>query len=142
MTVTDAKKAVDSGAKAIVVSNHGGRVSENHPSSISVLKKICKEVKGKIKIIFDGGIRSGEDIFKAIAIGTDLVMVGRPFSVAVAGGDREGVKTLIEQYKKDLIKIMLLTGAKDISSINEEMIILPQFFNELKEAQIRNNMII
>ncbi|HPO51170.1 MAG TPA: alpha-hydroxy-acid oxidizing protein, partial [Spirochaetota bacterium] len=142
MTVYDAKKALDCGARAIVVSNHGGRISENHPSSISVLKKIVKEVKGKIKIIFDGGVRSGEDIFKAIAIGADLVMIGRPFSVAVVGGGKEGVKTLVENYKKELIKIMLLTGAKNISSINEDMVILPPYFNELEESQIRNNIII
>lgn len=139
MTVTDAKQAIDAGAKAIVISNHGGRVSENHPSSISVLKRIAKEVKGKVKIIFDGGVRSGEDIFKAVAMGADLVMIGRPFSVAVAGGEREGVKTLIEQYKNDLIKIMLLTGAKNIASINEDMVIIPQYFNELEESQIKNN---
>ena len=114
-------------------------MSENHPSSISVLKKIAKEVKGKIKIIFDGGVRSGEDIFKAIALGADLVMIGRPFFMAVAGGEREGVKTLIDQYKNELVKIMLLTGAKDISSITEDMVILPQYFNEVEETQFKSS---
>ncbi|OHD17253.1 MAG: hypothetical protein A2Y34_18460 [Spirochaetes bacterium GWC1_27_15] len=139
MTVDDAKKAVDCGAAAIVISNHGGRVTENHPSSISVLKKITNALKKDIKIIFDGGVRSGEDIFKAIALGADCVMVGRPFSTAVLGGGKEGVKVLVSQYQKELLKIMLLTGCKDISSIKEDMILLPRNFNELEDLDFTKN---
>ncbi len=127
MDVEDAENAVRAGVSAIVVSNHGGRITDNHPSSISVLKEITKAVKGKVKIIFDGGIRSGEDIFKAIALGADIVMIGRPFAIAALGGNKEGVSMLIEQYKKELKKIMLLTGAGDIHSISENMIICPEF---------------
>ena len=127
MCVEDAENAIKAGASAIVVSNHGGRITDNHPSSISILPEIVKAVKGKIKIIFDGGIRSGEDIFKAIALGADLVMIGRPFAIAVMGGNKEGVSILVKQYREELKKIMMLTGAEDIASITENMVICPDF---------------
>ncbi len=138
MSVDDALRAVEAGASAVVVSNHGGRVTENHPSSISVLEKIVAAVGDKIKIIFDGGVRNGEDIFKALAMGADLVMVGRPFSIAVLGGGKEGVITMVNEYKKDLYKIMLLTGAKTIKDIKKEMVELPANFNEIYETSIKN----
>lgn len=122
MSVEDAKKSIDTGAKAIVVSNHGGRITENHPSSISVLPEIVDAVKGKIKILFDGGIRTGEDIFKAIAIGADVVMIGRPFSIGVMGGGKDGVKIYIDRLKKELKKIMLLTGCYNIKDINRSKV--------------------
>ena len=127
MDVEDAENAVKAGASAIVVSNHGGRITDNHPSSISVLPDIVKAVKGKIKIIFDGGIRNGEDIFKALALGADIVMIGRPFAIAVMGGNKEGVSILVKQYREELKKIMILTGAENVSSITENMIICPDF---------------
>lgn len=123
MSIDDAKSAVAAGASAIVVSNHGGRIIDNHPSSISVLEEIAKEVKGKVKVLFDGGVRSGEDIFKALALGADAVLIGRPFATAVMGGGRDGVKILIEKYLKELKKIMLLTGAKNINSITRKMVV-------------------
>jgi isopentenyl diphosphate isomerase/L-lactate dehydrogenase-like FMN-dependent dehydrogenase/biotin carboxylase len=139
MTVQDAKNAVKAGADAIVVSNHGGRITENHPSSISVLERIADAVGGNVKIIFDGGVRTGEDIFKAVSIGADLVMVGRPFSIAVLGGGREGVLTLVDQYKNELKKIMLLTGAKNISGIKKDMVIVPGSFNEDDDTLVLKN---
>jgi len=123
MSVEDAESAVVAGASAIVVSNHGGRITENHPSSISVLENISKAVKGKIKVLFDGGVRSGEDIFKAIALGADAVLIGRPFATAVMGGGRDGVKILIDRYLKELKKIMILTGVKNINSITRDKVV-------------------
>ena len=139
MSVEDAENAVQAGASAIVVSNHGGRITENHPSSISVLQEIAHKIKGRIKIIFDGGIRSGEDIFKALALGADYVMVGRPFSIAVMGGNKTGIKILVKQYKEQLKKIMLLTGSSNIEAINEDMVIIPDFNNEAYNEVIESS---
>jgi len=122
MSVEDAKKSLDTGASAIVVSNHGGRITESHPSSISVLPEIVDAVKGKIKILFDGGVRTGEDIFKAIAIGADAVMIGRPFSIGVMGAGKDGVKVFVKKLKKELQKIMLLTGCYSINEINRKKV--------------------
>lgn len=127
MSSEDAISAIDAHADAIVVSNHGGRITDTHPSTISVLKEIVNVAKGKVKIIFDGGVRSGEDIFKAIALGADYVMIGRPFAIAVIGGGSEAVKIFVDMYKKQLERIMLLTGCKSVSDINSRFIV-----NDLK----------
>ncbi len=123
MSVRDAFAAIDTGADAIVVSNHGGRISESHPSSISVLPEIVKAVNGRTRILFDGGIRTGEDIYKAIALGADAVLIGRPFATAALGGGVDGVKILVERYKKEFSTIMKLTGCSKISDIRTDYLI-------------------
>ncbi len=122
MSEQDAVNAIEAGAKAIVVSNHGGRIIASHPSAVSVLENIAKAVKGKAVIIYDGGIRSGDDIFKVIALGADLVMIGRPMATAVLGGGRDGVETYLGMLQSQLAKVMLLTGCKSVSDIRREMV--------------------
>ncbi len=122
MTVEGAKKAVEAGAYGIVVSNHGGRVLDETPSTVEVLPYIAKEVKGKIKIFIDGGIRSGLDVFKAIALGADAVLVGRPYAVAVYGGGKEGVELYTKKLGRELNETMIMTGAKKLQDINENMV--------------------
>ena len=90
MTVAGAKKAVEAGAQAIVVSNHGGRVQGGVPSTAEVLPAIADAVKGQIKIFVDGGIRSGVDVFRALALGADGVLIGRPILNMIYGGGEEG----------------------------------------------------
>ena len=92
MTVAGAKKAVEAGASGIVVSNHGGRVQGGVPSTAEVLGEIADAVKGQTVIFVDGGIRSGVDIFRAIALGADAVLVGRPFATMMYGAGAEGVR--------------------------------------------------
>ena len=89
MTAKGAKKAVEAGADAIIVSNHGGRVLDQCPSTAEVLPEIVDAVRGKIKILVDGGIRNGTDILKALAIGADGVVIARTFVIAVYGGAEE-----------------------------------------------------
>lgn len=122
MTVEGAKKALKAGAYGIVVSNHGGRVLDETPSTVEVLPEIAREVKGKMKIFIDGGIRSGLDIFKVIALGADAVLVGRPYAVVAYGGGTEGVEIYTEKLGKELYETMVMTGAKDLSCINENMV--------------------
>lgn len=122
MTVDEAKLAVELGADAIVVSNHGGRILDQHPSTVSVLAEIADAVKGKTLILVDGGIRSGGDVFKMIALGADGVLIGRPIIIASFGGRREGVAFILNKMKKELNQAMLLAGAKDLASINHSMI--------------------
>ncbi|MBP5706290.1 MAG: alpha-hydroxy-acid oxidizing protein, partial [Spirochaetales bacterium] len=106
----------------IIVGNHGGRVSQSHPASIENLSAIVKTVGKKIKIIYDGGVRNGEDVFKALALGADLVMIGRPFVTAVLGGGADGVGVLINQLKMQLARTMLIAGADKVSDIKSNMI--------------------
>lgn len=120
--IDDALAAVEAGADVIVVSNHGGRITQNHPSAISALPAINKAVKNQAKIVLDGGVRNGEDIFKALAMGADAVMIGRPFATAIMGGGSEGIKVLVNNLKKELEKIMILTGSQTIKSIRKDLV--------------------
>jgi len=122
MTVEGAKKALEAGVYGIIVSNHGGRVLDETPSTVEVLSKIAQEVKGRIKIFIDGGIRSGLDIFKVIALGADAVLVGRPYAVAVYGGGTEGVELYTNKLGRELHDTMVMTGARCLDDISEEMV--------------------
>ncbi len=98
MTVKGALKAKEAGAAAIVVSNHGGRVLDQCPATAEVLPEIAAALKGTgVKILVDGGIRTGVDVFKALALGADGVLICRPFVTAVYGGGEEGVKCYIDK---------------------------------------------
>ncbi len=117
MTTSDALLAAKAGAHGIVVSNHGGRVLDGTPGTADVLKEIAAAVKDKMTVFVDGGVRSGGDILKLLALGADAVMIGRPFSIAAVGGLQAGVETYIEKIKMEFIQAMVLTGSKDVSGI-------------------------
>lgn len=122
MTVDEAELAVKAGVDAIVVSNHGGRVLDQTPGVADVLYDIAKAVKGKVKIFADGGVRSGVDILKLLALGADGVLIGRPFVTASFGGHTEGVKMYVEKLKGELKSAMVLTGCKNIEDIDERIL--------------------
>ena len=122
MTPAGAVKAVESGAKAIVVSNHGGRVQGGVPSTAEVLPAIADAVKGKITIIVDGGIRSGVDVFRAIALGADAVLIGRPIIPAIYGGGAEGFKVYMDKIVGELKSTMTMCGAASLKEITREKI--------------------
>lgn len=125
MSVEGARKALEAGADAIVVSNHGGRVQDGTPSTASVLPKIAQAVQGKMKIFVDGGIRTGVDVFKALALGADGVLVARPFVNAVYGAGAQGVQTLVEKLGSELADTMQMCGATDLASIQASMVETP-----------------
>ncbi len=122
MTPDSALQAVAAGASAIVVSNHGGRVLDQCPSTCEVLEEIVRTVNGKCKILVDGGLRDGLDIFKAIAMGADAVLMARPFVNAIYRNEDEGVLNLVEKLKGELKDAMTMCGATDISGIKRSMI--------------------
>mgnify|MGYP002231240196 CR=1 FL=1 len=114
-------QAVEAGVDAIVVSNHGGRVLDQCPATAEVLPAIVEAVQGKVKIFVDGGIRSGVDVFKALALGADGVLICRPFVTAVYGGGMEGVKTYIEKIGAELADTMAMCGANSLKEITKEI---------------------
>jgi len=122
MTADQARLAVDVGAAAIVVSNHGGRVLDHAPGAAEVLPEIAAAVQGQIGILADGGIRSGGDVLKMIALGADAVLIGRPFSVVTVGGGLDGVTAYIDQIKNEFVSAMVLTGCRDIGSIDRDIL--------------------
>ena len=123
ITVKGALKAKEAGASAIIVSNHGGRVLDQCPSTAEVLPEIVEALKGSgITILVDGGIRSGVDVFKALAMGADGVVIARPFVTAVYGGGEEGVKVYIDKLASELEDAMAMCGAHSIVEITADMI--------------------
>ena len=122
MTVKGALKAKEAGAAAIVVSNHGGRVLDQCPATAEVLREIKAAVGDSMKIFVDGGIRSGTDVFKALALGADAVIIARPFVTAVYGAEEEGVKAYVEKIGAELEDTMAMCGAHALSEISPDMI--------------------
>ncbi len=122
MTVKGAEKAVEAGAAAILVSNHGGRVLDQCAATAEVLPEIADAVGGRTRILVDGGIRSGTDVFKALALGADGVVIARPFVTAVFGGGREGVEAYVRKIGGELEDTMLMCGANTLSDITRDMV--------------------
>jgi len=118
MCPSEAEAAVKSGASAIVVSNHGGRVLDHTPGTAEVLPEIVRAVKGDITILVDGGGRTGYDVLKMLALGAEGVLVGRDIVRAAIGGAEEGVRIQMEYRKETLSKAMLMTGCKDVKSVD------------------------
>ena len=115
MTVKGAVKAMEAGAAGIIVSNHGGRVLDQTPATAEVLERIALAVGGKMKIFVDGGIRSGVDVFKALALGADAVVIARPYVTAVYGGSAEGVQAYTDKIGGELADTMAMCGAHSLS---------------------------
>ncbi len=122
MTLREAKIAYELGVKAIVVSNHGGRILDHTPGVAEVLPEITSELKGKITIIADGGVRSGVDVLKLLALGADAVLIGRPVVIAIFGEGKEGLKLYFEKIKNELIQAMLLTGVASVKNVQREIL--------------------
>lgn len=122
MTVDEAVAAADAGAAAIVVSNHGGRILDHTPGAAEVLPAIVRVVRHRVKILADGGVRSGVDVLKLLAMGADAVLVGRPLVVGAFGGGADGVKFLIDKMTADLKQAMILTGCSSLEEIGEAVL--------------------
>ncbi len=122
MTVKGALKAKEAGAAAIVVSNHGGRVLDYCPPTAEALPEIADAVKGSMKVFVDGGIRSGLDIFRALALGADAALIGRPYVTAVYGGGAEGVALYTTKLAAELEDVMAMCGAHSLAEITRDMV--------------------
>ena len=122
MTVRGARKALEAGASAIVVSNHGGRVLDQCPATAEVLPAIADAVGGQLKILVDGGIRTGLDILKALALGADGVLIGRPFVTMVYGGGAEGVDVYVRKLTDELRDGMAMCGVHALSEITRDLL--------------------
>ncbi len=118
LDVEDAKIAAATGADAIIVSNHGGRQLDGAPSSISVLAEIVDAVGDKIEVLFDGGIRSGQDVLKALAIGAKGTFIGRAFLYGLGAGGKAGVTQALEIIRKELDITMALCGERDVKVLD------------------------
>ena len=119
LDVEDAQSAVQVGADSIIVSNHGGRQLDSVASSVSKLPAIARAVGTQTEVLVDGGVRSGVDIFKALALGARGVLIGRPWVWALAGAGESGVRDLLASLQRELLLTMTLAGVTRVADINE-----------------------
>ena len=120
MTVHGALAALESGASGIVVSNHGGRVLDETRATVEVLPEIVEAVNGRMTILIDGGIRTGRDIYKCLALGADGVLIGRPLALATVKGGAKGLEDKVNALKNELSDAMLMTGKHIIKEISKQ----------------------
>lgn len=119
MHVDDAKRAAQLGCEGVVISNHGGRVLDSTPSVAAVLPSVVAAVGGQCKILVDSGIRSGQDVFKALAMGADAVCIGRPYVWGLAAEGAMGVAKVIRTLRDELEMTMALTGVSSLAEIRQ-----------------------
>jgi L-lactate dehydrogenase (cytochrome) len=122
LDVEDAKIAASLGVTAIVASNHGGRQLDGAPSSISQLGRIVDAVQGKTEVIFDGGVRSGQDVLRALAYGASSCMIGRAYIYGLGAGGQAGVTKAIEIIRDELDVSMALTGTRSVREIDRSVL--------------------
>lgn len=122
MTGEDAKLAVENGASAIIVSNHGGRQLDSVPGTLDVLPEIVEAVGGRIEVLLDGGIRRGTDVLKALALGAKAVLIGRPALWGLALGGTEGATEVLRTLRNELITDMMLVGRTKVGEIDGSLV--------------------
>jgi L-lactate dehydrogenase (cytochrome) len=122
LDVEDAKIAAQSGVDAIVVSNHGGRQLDGAVSSIRALPEICDSVQGKTEVWFDGGIRSGQDVLKALALGARGTLIGRAYAYGLGAMGEAGVTRALEVIEKELDVTMALCGLRDVKEASRSIL--------------------
>lgn len=121
-TGDDARRAVDEGANAVVVSNHGGRQMDGVRASIRVLPEVVEAVGGRVEVLFDSGIRRGSDVVKALCLGARAVLIGRAYAYGLAAAGAPGVTRAIDILRADIVRTMKLLGVQSISELNRSYI--------------------
>ncbi|PYU59956.1 MAG: alpha-hydroxy-acid oxidizing protein [Acidobacteria bacterium] len=126
LTADDARRAVDQGAAAMVVSNHGGRQLDGAPATLRVLPEVVAAVNGQAEVLMDGGIRRGSDIVKAICLGARAVLVGRAYAFGLAAAGKPGVARALEILRQDVERTLRLLGCSSISALNSSYLNIPK----------------
>ena len=129
MEADDARHAVNVGADAIVVSNHGGRQLDGSPSAISAVPHIVDAVGNQTEVWMDSGIRSGQDILRAVALGAQSTMIGRAFLYALGAAGEAGVTRVLEMLENELSITMGFCGRNDIKEIDRSILLNPDIFD-------------
>ncbi len=127
LSADDAKRSLDHGAAAVVVSNHGGRQLDGVPASLQVLPEVVAAVKDQAEVLMDSGIRRGSDIVKAICLGARAVLCGRAFAYGLAAGGESGVTLALEMLRSDLERSLKLLGCRSVDALNESYVQIPSY---------------
>lgn len=126
MTAEDAERSLEAGVDGIIVSNHGGRQLDGVSSTLEALPEIVDVVRGKIPVILDGGISRGSDVFKALALGADLCLIGRTALWGLAWDGQKGVEGVLHILERELARTMALAGAPSLGDISRSMLGRPK----------------
>ena len=119
----DARRAVELGADALIVSNHGGRQLDGAASTISMLPHVVEAVAGRSEVLFDGGVRCGQDILKAVALGANAVLIGRAYLYGLGARGREGVSLALQILSRELQVSLALTGCNDVRDASPDLLL-------------------
>ena len=119
----DARKALDYGIQGLIVSNHGGRQVDGAIGALDALPGITRAVEGQVPVLFDSGVRTGADVFKALALGARAVCIGRPYVYGLALAGEAGVRAVLRNIKADFDLTMGLAGCKSISEISVDRLV-------------------
>ena len=114
----DADAAIDAGADAIVVSNHGGRQIDGCVPTAVALREVAAAVGGRVPVLVDGGIRDGGDILRALALGADAALIGRPYAWGLATGGEAGVRAVLDAFAEDLRRVLALAGCPALGAVD------------------------
>ena len=125
LTGDDARRAVDCGVSAIVVSNHGGRQLDGVPATMTALVEVLDAVGTDVEVFVDGGFRRGADVVKAVAVGARAVMVGRPWAYGLAAAGEPGVKRVLSILRDDVDRTLRLLGVSSITDLDRELVDMP-----------------
>lgn len=124
-TIEDARRAVDEGADALVVSNHGGRQLDGVPATLRVLPEVVAAVGDRIEVLLDGGIRRGSDIVKALCLGARAVMAGRAYAYGLGAAGGAGVSRAIDILRADLVRTLKLLGCASVAELDRSYLNVP-----------------
>jgi L-lactate dehydrogenase (cytochrome) len=133
-TSDDARRAIDHGADAIVVSNHGGRQLDGVSASLRALPEVVKAVNGRIEVLMDSGIRRGSDIVKALCLGARAVLIGRAYAYGLGAGGHAGVQRAIEILRTDVVRTLKLLGVDSVEALDPSLVEVPANFNAAEDV--------
>ena len=125
MTSDDARRAVEVGADALVVSNHGGRQLDGSPATFAVLEEVVDAVGDESEVLVDGGIRSGADVVRAVALGARAALVGRAWAYGLCAAGRPGVDQVLALLRQDIDRTMRLLGVGSIGEVDRSLVDVP-----------------
>jgi isopentenyl diphosphate isomerase/L-lactate dehydrogenase-like FMN-dependent dehydrogenase len=130
----EAREAVEHGIDAVIVSNHGGRQLDGAAASLDVLEAVAQAVDGRIPVLFDGGVRRGSDVLKALALGATACLIGRPHLWALSVAGEAGVSHLLDNYRTEIDLAMGLCGLRSLGEVGPDMVIRRQTWSRMTQS--------
>ena len=137
-TADDARMALDAGADAVVVSNHGGRQLDGVAATIRVLPEVVAAVDGRVEVLLDGGIRRGSDVVKALCLGARAVLIGRAYAYGLGAAGGAGVSRAIESLQTDIVRTLKLLGVPSTTLLDRSLVDAPSSWSERQKAKGRS----